>query len=743
MKFKRNSHKFPEGITFIRLLFTLKQDSILSTTYFRQAVIISAAILSFAGNIDGDFVFDDREAILKNKAIREFGKILESDFWGHPIRSRYSHKSYRPITTFTFALNYAFSGLHSTTYHIVNIILHAVVCLMVYKLVLNFSSIFDFRYSYNTAFYASLLFAVHPIHSEAVASIVGRAELLMALFTLAALYLYLKSWSKSRFSIGSVAAILILSISAMFSKEQGIVVMPLCVLFDVMASKFSLLYFVTALKKWMEDRKNHNVTDTRRKSFLISYYACIRRLALCSFVCLTLLLVRFSIIGFQLPQFSSKDNSIAFNPFILLRMINYCYIYMLNIWLQLYPFQLCFDYSMGCIPLIESVTDQRLVVVTIFIIAVILIAAQLIRGFNEQYKIETFCILFYAISFIPASNIFVTVGFVVAERILYLPSVAFCILFARLFGKLEQIMTSKNIGYIPNSSISIIVILLLIKSYKRSKEWRNELDLYESGLLVCPFNAKIHYNIAKIMAENGDTDRATTNYINAIRLNPNYEQALNNLANIYLKNNRSKEAERLLRKTVQVSPNFAAGWMNLGIALMARKRYKDAENSFRKALSLRLPYPDCLYNMGLLYLQQNKKTYARRFWQSVIREKPSHKEAWLNLLILLDEMGHCEEASSMANKVLTYHPTEAPILAQLGICYGRLGQYDDAEQSLLAAIQLDRNNAAYWNNIGTVYQLWGKYEKGEFAFRKVLQLHPQLGRSQQYISKLKRKESLI
>lgn len=70
---------------------------------FHLAIITLTAVVSFSGNIRGNFVFDDREAIVNNRAIRDVGRILHSDFWGHPIRSPHSHKSYRPITTITFA----------------------------------------------------------------------------------------------------------------------------------------------------------------------------------------------------------------------------------------------------------------------------------------------------------------------------------------------------------------------------------------------------------------------------------------------------------------------------------------------------------------------------------------------------------------------------------------------------------------------------------------------------------------
>uniref|UniRef100_A0A0R3S7F7 Uncharacterized protein n=1 Tax=Elaeophora elaphi TaxID=1147741 RepID=A0A0R3S7F7_9BILA len=104
MKWKRNSRKLhqrfissgqqqPSG--------TKQSDELI--VCFHLTIITMAAILSFSGNIHGNFVFDDREAIVNNRAIREISKILESDFWGHPIRSSRSHKSYRPITTISFA----------------------------------------------------------------------------------------------------------------------------------------------------------------------------------------------------------------------------------------------------------------------------------------------------------------------------------------------------------------------------------------------------------------------------------------------------------------------------------------------------------------------------------------------------------------------------------------------------------------------------------------------------------------
>ncbi|KAL0155204.1 hypothetical protein M9458_049467, partial [Cirrhinus mrigala] len=109
------------------------------------------------------FVFDDVSAILDNKDLRPttpLKNLFLNDFWGTPMSEERSHKSYRPLTVLTFRLNYLFSELSSSSYHLLNVVLHAVVCV----LFLHFCRLLLDR---NTSLVAALLFAVHPIHTEA------------------------------------------------------------------------------------------------------------------------------------------------------------------------------------------------------------------------------------------------------------------------------------------------------------------------------------------------------------------------------------------------------------------------------------------------------------------------------------------------------------------------------------------------------------------------------------------------
>lgn len=116
--------------------------------------------------------------------------------------------------------------------------------------------------------------------------------------------------------------------------------------------------------------------------------------------------------------------------------------------------------------------------------------------------------------FLPASNIFFNVGFVLAERILYIPSAGYCLLLVIGLQKFSARFS------LPQASLlvyAILIILLFARSWIRSNQWRNEELLFQSALNVCPLNGKVHYNIAKKAADAGHIDLAKLEYQEALR----------------------------------------------------------------------------------------------------------------------------------------------------------------------------------------------------------------------------------
>ena len=148
-----------------------------------QAVAIfcaGVAVVIYWNTLQCGICYDDEPAIKKNKDLRpeqtSWLDLFKHDFWGADITSSTSHKSYRPLTVATFRLNYMLHELEPLGYHLVNVLLHsAVVYLYVLLCGVVFSEVWP-------ALIAGLLFAVHPIHTEAVAGLVGRTELLAGIF---------------------------------------------------------------------------------------------------------------------------------------------------------------------------------------------------------------------------------------------------------------------------------------------------------------------------------------------------------------------------------------------------------------------------------------------------------------------------------------------------------------------------------------------------------------------------------
>uniref|UniRef100_A0A1I7TIX8 dolichyl-phosphate-mannose--protein mannosyltransferase n=1 Tax=Caenorhabditis tropicalis TaxID=1561998 RepID=A0A1I7TIX8_9PELO len=632
-------------------------------------LIISLSVLPFVPSLHGDFVFDDAESIVNNPIVN--GKdpliqIFSRDFWGRSIASPNSHKSYRPVTTFTFWINYKFHGTSTFAYHIGNIVCHAIATVLFYQFVKRLETQFSY---FNVALPASLLFAVHPIHTEAVANVTGRAELLMTIFSLAALISYI---DEEKFDWKFTA----LAILSTFSKEQGIMTIPIALFLDVFTKK-SIQF--------------------RHLQMVLLF--------------LSIGLLRIGINNFQSAKFSKLDNPTAFIESRFYRAVNYSYIWLYHIFLLVVPANLCFDYSMGCIVPISSLSDIR-------VLSPVLISIVLIIGvkFWNECRILSFSIALGALAFLPSSNLFFTVGFTVAERVLYLPSVGFCVLCAVLWTKISN--------HCKNADVILITVLILAasKTYKRSAEWENELSLYSSGLRVCPMNAKIHYNLGKVLGDSGLTKDAEKNYWNAIKLDPSYEQALNNLGNLLEKSGDSKTAESLLARAVSLRPSFAVAWMNLGISQMNLKKYQDAEKSFKNSLTIRPNSAHCLFNLGVLYQRTNRELLAMSAWKNATRVNPHHSQSWTNLFVVLDHIDQCSEVIELSAHALESVPNESRVHMQIGSCYARQHDFQKAEEHITKAIHLHPTSALYHANLGVLFQRTKRLKEAETQYRIALMI---------------------
>lgn len=696
-------------------------------------IIITALSLCFINSYNGEFVFDDSEAIVHNEDVQisPLMDIFKNDFWGTRLTYKQSHKSYRPLTILSFRLHFWLrERLIAQDYHIVNIILHTIVSILMLPV---FNILIDSK-ERSTTFYATALFAVHPVHTEAVSGIVGRAELLCALFMWISIIFYYYSIYARRLlyrwlsMCGCITSVAI----AMLCKETGITAVGICCIYDIIVVNklypFQIILFITS-----------RPSCEQLKNFIKQKQKLLIRLFILFASGLILIISRFCIMEFKAPIFQPVDNPASFMHNIFLRILNYNYIYCLNIWLLICPEWLCFDWSMGCIPLINF-NDKRILFVLLFWL---IVGAMLVYIFNSyedtflRYSIMGVTML--VIPFLPASNIFFNVGFVLAERTLYIPSAGYCLLV--VIG-LQKLYNRVPVQYLLLTYVALIS-LFFVKSWIRSDQWRTETTLFRSALHVCPLNAKVHYNIAKNAADAGNSTLAQYEYEEALRLNPTYAQAMNNLGNLLKDQGKYLEAETLFKRAIELQEDFATAWMNLGIVLSALKRYEESEKSYLTALTYRSKYPDCFYNLGVLYLEQKNYDKALKAWESATKQRNTHRRAWTNMVLLLDDLGMREDALKIANQALRYIPDDASIHFNIANILGKAGNFVEAEVYFKNAISRNPKDAMFYTNLGVLYHRWNKLNEAEDMYKKALEFKPELNSAKENLRKLYSLKTLI
>ncbi|XP_025079348.1 transmembrane and TPR repeat-containing protein 4-like isoform X2 [Pomacea canaliculata] len=685
---------------------------------FARVVIFAIAVVCYGNSYDGNFVFDDSEAIVNNKDVlpeRPVTDLLLHDFWGNQLVSKQSHKSYRPITVLTYRWNVQLAGgVFPKGFHIVNIILHGLVSVLLFSAFISIVSTHSSNHTSKAAFLSSLLFAVHPIHTESVAGLVGRADLLCALFFLLSFMAYVKTCTND--NTGRLCfpekvdwLWMILSVVfcflATFSKEQGITVLGVSCAYDIIfvcqIHPLKLLSPQSACKLSRKEQQNGHSRNQRGSSPWLQ--SLIQRQFVLIFSAVAFLLLRLKVMGLSPPTFQVHDNPHSFANGSLYRALNYNYLYAINSWLLLNPWWLCFDWSMGCVPVITSLTDPRLLPLAAFLFVM---GCLFICCFKTEMDHEDRCLVLgltlLVLPFLPASNIFFRVGFVIAERNLYLPSAGFCLLVSLGAVRLSQF---RSLKLILAAALCALLLTFVCRSVQRSYQWREELSLFKDGEKVCPLNGKVHYNIAKLVGDMGETELAIEKYQLAIKLNPQYDQAMNNLANILKDQGDTLEAEELLTKAVSINHEFAAAWMNLGIVQAQLRKFDLAETSYQTALQHRRKYPDCYYNLGNLFLEQERHQEALDAWHMATRLKPQHVNAWSNAMILLDNLGHYEKTIKMGEMAREHLPNSAVLWFHMANAYGKMERWQDSERCFLAAIQLEPAEEKYYLNLGNILLL--------------------------------------
>jgi tetratricopeptide (TPR) repeat protein len=537
------------------------------TKWWIAAALCAITLAAYANSFGMGFALDAPLIIFKDSRIRaasaeNLSLILHQEYWWPTFMSGL----YRPVTTASFLLNYAIlgNGEHATGYHWVSFLLHLGNVWLVYALSLRL-----LKRAW-PAFFAAALWAVHPICTESVTNIVGRADLLAAMAVLGGLLLYVRSSALRGLRLGLVAvALLAVATVGVFSKENAAVLLGLMLLWDV---SFGIGNWWRGV--W---------------SRVPAYAAATASLAL-------LWWVRQRVFGpLPLPEFPFVDNPLVVADFWTARLTAIKVIG-LDLWLLVRPLHLSCDRSYNQIPV--AGWPDAFAWLALAVVAAILFIALARR---RSDRLIFFLAGFFGITLLPASNLLFQTGSIMAERFLYLPSVGFAIAVVALAHRLGRERLTAAV-------LTAVIALFACRTFARNYDWKDNLTLATADVQVAPYSFKLHAILADALLKQdprhniGTVIEEAETAWNVLRELPPaliFRQTPNNLGAYYR-----------LKGDLVGGAGTAQGraWYEKSLAVLlkgreadraAEKVYDEAMRAHGKPLTVRLGFAVLYLNLGL------------------------------------------------------------------------------------------------------------------------------------------------
>lgn len=590
---------------------------------FPLLAFLAASSLLYGNTLLNGFVHDDKPIVAENRLIRDAGnlsRILGSGYW--TTREASVPELYRPLTILSFAINRLVLGAGPAGFHLVNILLHGIVCWLVFRLALDLGA------GRWLAWAAGLLFAAHPVHVEAVAPIVGRSELMAGGFALAALIFHRRGRARSEGVLQFIWAALLL-LAACLSKESAIAVGALALLTD--------LFLPAARRTWTQ------------RLFPYFLYAGVVTIYLAARVGV-LGAVAASIIHPLDNPLVAMDRMTAWRTAIA--AAGHCAL------LLIWPARLSADYAGLRVPPVSSWLDPSLLAGYLVVIAIPLLAVSAWR----RGRLAAYGILFHFLAWLPISNLFFFIGTLMAERLLYLPSAGFCLAAAALLAAAR--------GRLRNLATGLLAVLLLLGSARtmaRNRVWHDDGSFAFATATDAPTSAKAQFNLGVFLEEHGDPRSAAAAYGRAAQLAPAWADAQFNRAGALAKSGEAAEAVAAYRRALELQPGDPRFVLNLGYALYQARRHGEAVQLYRDYLASHGDTAGVLNSLGANLMALGKMADAIAAYRKAVTLAPEEAGYRLNLARALEEAGQRESAVAEYRAVLQHDAHQPAALRGLGM----------------------------------------------------------------------------
>lgn len=584
-------------------------------------LLIFLSAVPYLNTLKGSFVYDDSEMVLENRNVT--GKTTLYQLFFDKQVMTFSGEIYRPLRDISYQIDYLVGGKEPFVYHLSNVSLHIIATLVAYWfLVLLFKG-------GPVSLLAAAFFAVHPLHTESVAWVKGRDDILFTIFYLLSFIMYLKhesigGWKEKLYFLTS----LFLYILSLFSKELAVTLPLTIALYQMIFKrvKFSTLLPFFVISAMYMGLRTYVLGQVAQQE---EYWG-----------------------GSFLATMLTMTNGVAQYVRLSFLPINQCADY-------LFPLSTRFDIW---------------VVLSLIFLSMCFIALFL---WGNRYAL--WGSLFFFVSLLPVLNI-ISIKIVIAERFLYLPLVGFCIVFASSLCR--TLYSDSSLRFVGG----FIVCLFFFLTIQRNYAWSDEYSLWLDTVRKSPSNPRAHYGLGTAYASKGMMDEAAREHKESIILAPDSPYAFNALGLIYDRKGMTKEAIALYKNALKNDPTHRDARYNLALIYHEQGKVEDAISEYVELLRHKVGDFDALNSLGLAYFQKGLFEEALVQYRKALSVDTESVAPYNNIGMVHAVKGQQEDAEKWFKKGLTIDPESAETYYNLGYLYQNTGREVEAIEAYKKAI---------------------------------------------------------
>ncbi|OGS27371.1 MAG: hypothetical protein A2297_05025 [Elusimicrobia bacterium RIFOXYB2_FULL_48_7] len=636
-------------------------------------VVVSAGV--YMNTLKNEFMWDDEQLIQEDRCLKSFeyiGYIFTPKYWKTDF-SGYE-KRYRPLRALTFMAERALWGETVAGYHVTNIVLNSLVVFILYILLKKITG------NLWGSFFGALIFAVHPVHTEAVTWIKNRTDILCCLFMLLSFWLFLNKEEKTgKNAVFYWLFSLISFVLALLSKEMAL-------MFPALLSLYLLTIGRTGIQAVM--KKTAHLWAISLAYFIFLYFVL-------------------------------KRNTPA-------NVSGFDFLYMLGvagqyIRLLFSPFNLQ--------------TERTFVYPVDYIFLGLFITALIFVFIKKEMK-ALFSFGWILTSMLPVVYVEPLISRPIAEQRLYIPSIGIALLLAG-YLTLSDSFSWKLTNALAIGVVSGIAVVFSWLTLVRNTNWETPVKFWALTVSQSP-GFRSYNNLGVAYEKAGAIDYAIKEYNSALEVYPGSTDVRYNLGVAYYKKGDSKTALEVFESILKEEPENAFALKSVAKIYEDKGDYITALEKYSEAAKLS-PYDFISLNsIGVICTRLGKFSEAEKNFLEALKNNPGSDLIYYNLGLLYHMSKRLEEAAVMYEKTLRYNKENTDAMNNLGILYDMLGEKEKAVTWFKKAIDRDPGYFQAHYNLGNSYFEKEMYPEALGEFSRVLELNPGHKPAKEKIEKIKK-----